>query len=98
MVEEDNIEATTVALMGICAAIVTTVVILGLQVLYYRETHADDVAKFVTPGWQALRSMETEQRQSLTGYGWVDKPSGLVHVPIDRAMSLTLKQLQEAGR
>ncbi|MCC7125835.1 MAG: hypothetical protein IT178_13365 [Acidobacteria bacterium] len=32
-------------------------------------------------------------REKLHSYGWTDQASGLVHIPIERAMELTLQQL-----
>jgi hypothetical protein len=40
----------------------------------------------------ALRAAEDE---TLGGYGWVDRPAGVVRIPIDRAMTLVAR---EAGR
>jgi hypothetical protein len=37
---------------------------------------------------QVLRE---EQEGRLHSYGWVDREKGLVHIPIDRAMDLTLR-------
>ena len=31
------------------------------------------------------------QNDRLDSYGWVDKEAGVVHIPIDRAMELTLQ-------
>ena len=59
MVEQDNIDAKTVAMMGICGAIIIFVVIVLLQVLFYRQSRADFVAKFVKPGWQELKTVQT---------------------------------------
>ena len=33
------------------------------------------------------------QGERLNAFGWVDKESGIVHIPIDRAMELTRQQL-----
>lgn len=38
--------------------------------------------------WQ----LKNEQRSALTSYGWIDKANGVVHIPIDRAMALTLER------
>lgn len=35
-----------------------------------------------------LRRFEREQRAALSGYGWVDRPSGLVRIPIEEAMRI----------
>ena len=34
--------------------------------------------------------LKTEQRGALNSYGWIDKANGVVHLPIDRAMELTV--------
>ena len=36
--------------------------------------------------------LKAEQRAVLTSYGWLDKANGVVHIPIDRAMALTLER------
>jgi len=32
------------------------------------------------------------QNERLNAYGWADRPNGIVHIPIDRAMELTRQQ------
>lgn len=36
--------------------------------------------------------LKSEQRAVLHGYGWIDKATGVVHIPIERAMQLTLER------
>lgn len=38
---------------------------------------------------QEVRQTESERARS---YGWVDQKAGLVHLPLDRAMELTVRQ------
>lgn len=38
-------------------------------------------------GATALSKLEKEQRASLSSYGWVDRQSGIIRVPIERAMA-----------
>lgn len=35
-----------------------------------------------------LQRLHAEEQAVLTSYGWVDKPGGVVRIPIDRAMEL----------
>jgi hypothetical protein len=35
---------------------------------------------------------EEKQRDALTSYGWIDRQAGVVHIPIDRAIELTLER------
>jgi hypothetical protein len=37
-----------------------------------------------------LRALRDEEDALLRGYSWVDKSAGVVRIPIDRAMQLTL--------
>lgn len=41
---------------------------------------------------QDLRDLLAQEDQLLTTYGWVDKSTGVVRMPIDRAMKLTVER------
>jgi hypothetical protein len=41
---------------------------------------------------EELRDLRASEDAILSGYGWVDKPNGVVRIPIDRAMQLTLQR------
>ena len=43
------------------------------------------------PG-EALRELRATEESDLTTYGWVDRKNGVVHMPIDRAIDLTLER------
>lgn len=42
--------------------------------------------------WEQIRQLRAHEDEVLRGYGWIDKSKGVVHIPIDRAMDLTLQQ------
>src|SRR5579884_637199 len=42
-----------------------------------------------------LKTLREADAKALTGYGWVDKAKGTVHIPIERAMQLTLVELSQ---
>jgi hypothetical protein len=52
-----------------------------------QETPALDLARF--------RAREEER---LSTYGWVDRPSGVVHIPIERAMDIVAREGLPARR
>ena len=39
-----------------------------------------------------LQSLRANEDATLSGYGWVDKNAGIVRIPIDQAMKLTLQR------
>jgi hypothetical protein len=41
---------------------------------------------------EELKQMRAEEDEILNSYGWVDANAGVVHIPIARAMTLTLDQ------
>jgi hypothetical protein len=41
---------------------------------------------------QDLAELRTKEDQTLTSYGWVDKNAGIVRIPIDEAIKLTLER------
>ena len=41
---------------------------------------------------EALRDLRNEEDQVLTSYSWIDRNAKVVHIPIERAMALTLQR------
>jgi hypothetical protein len=41
-----------------------------------------------------LKDLRAREETELTTYGWIDQKAGVVRLPIDRAMELTLQSLQ----
>jgi hypothetical protein len=42
---------------------------------------------------EKLKGLREEESKTLAAYGWIDKTKGTVHVPIERAMELTVADL-----
>ena len=42
-----------------------------------------------------LKTLRESDQKALTGYGWVDKNKGVAHIPIERAVELTVADLQK---
>jgi hypothetical protein len=45
-----------------------------------------------------LQRFRNSERQELEGYGWVNRPAGVVRVPVERAMDLILERGLPEGR
>lgn len=39
-----------------------------------------------------LARYEKREREKLNSYGWIDKPAGILHIPIERAMDLVAQR------
>lgn len=45
-----------------------------------------------TQPFKDVYELKGAQRATLNSYGWIDKATGVVHIPIDRAIELTLQR------
>ncbi|MBL4575447.1 MAG: hypothetical protein JKY51_05010 [Opitutaceae bacterium] len=43
---------------------------------------------------QLLSEVRSDQSKLTSEYTWIDEEKGTIHLPVDRAMELTLKELQ----
>ena len=92
MFESENIDTRQLATVAIFGVTLIPVVIIGLQVLFFRM-EKQDRAKFSGQRPAELANMLTEQATELATYDWVDKTAGVAKVPIKRAMQLELEDL-----
>lgn len=63
---------------------------------FFKATFEREIAtKVLEPPNSELRSLRAMEKQRLTQYQWVSEKDGVVRIPIDRAIALTLKDYQE---
>ena len=67
------------------------IVAIAFGAMHRGSTYEEDRAKMRS---EKLKTAREEWNKTLTTYGWVDKGKGVAHIPIDRAMELTLAGLQ----
>jgi hypothetical protein len=95
MVRYDDPNVQLSALVGILGSILLFVIIVGLQALFYKMQEDELRLKVYTQPYEELRRLDAEQLEDLNSYGWVDQQAGIAHIPIDRAMELTVRELSE---
>jgi hypothetical protein len=80
--------------------ILTFVVVIALQALFFRWKDSEFDRKVVERLPAELTEMKEEQLSQLSAYRWVDKEAGVAAVPIDRAMELVMDEenRKEAAR
>jgi hypothetical protein len=55
--------------------------------------------KYTAAGRQAhLDEMRAAEQAAATSYAWIDRDKGIVQLPLDRAMQLTLQELNAARK
>lgn len=92
--EERDPKSVTTVLVGAVGIILLAVVIILLQVLYYRTAEAERWRKVVSQQPEELRRVQAEQLDQLNSYRWVDEQGEVVAIPIERAMELLVKEAQ----
>ena len=85
--------AKTVAFVGIVGAVGVFLVVILLQIVFYRMQEMETARKVLSAGPQELAQLEAQQGAGLNGYAWVDEASGVARIPIERAMELTVMSL-----
>lgn len=108
-----NIRAILWSLVGIAITVgIVCLVVFGMfQVFEKREAAfdippspvADSSVAPPLPRLQAAPAIDMAvfrrfEDSLLSGYGWVDRPAGIVHIPVDSAMALIARQGMDAVR
>jgi hypothetical protein len=86
---------------GILAGVAVLVLLLvaALGALWINRsgsaTELEDAARSAERA-KNLTELQAADEVALSTYGWVDKPKGIVHIPIARAMELVLPTLKNS--
>jgi hypothetical protein len=60
---------------------------------------AEEQWKFTPEGRQAhLDEMRAKEQAVASSYAWIDKDKGIVQLPVDRAVEITLQELKAAQK
>jgi hypothetical protein len=90
----DTIDTPKIVVVGFISAILTFVVILGAQAIFFATDNAEAQRKMAAAAPTALTDGWTQQQNRLAGYGWVDPAKGVVSIPISDAMRLVVEEQQ----
>jgi hypothetical protein len=89
-VQGDDINIPLVVASVAVSAILLTVLVICLQAWYY-DSMADE-AEAKTEAYAPLIKMRAEQQEQLNQARWLKEPKGVVAIPIDKAIDLTVAQ------
>lgn len=89
-------DAWTVLTVAIVGAVLTVASVVALQALYYQVEESENRAKVVARPPRELTMLRENQTRKLEQYRFVSREAGLVEIPIERAMELTVRDLAVA--
>lgn len=94
MAYNDGVKVGPIAYIGLVSVIVTFVLVLMLQVIYYQQRNRMANAALAAAGRpQELVKTISEQQLALTQRGYVDRQQGVVAIGIERAKELVVQEL-----
>lgn len=93
--EEDNIDTSMVAVVGVISAGLSFGLIILLMVLYHTFNNALEDQVVEAPNAEAER-VWSEQEAVLNEAAWVDQQKGQVRVPVASAMKFVVAKLAES--
>lgn len=95
--EPSDIHVRAVAGFGLALAVVVGLILAGVAMIRHPSTTARETVTPPGPRLQAharedLIKLRAAEEARLNSYGWVDRKAGLIHIPIERAMELTVRR------
>lgn len=96
--EGSDPDAPWTAILGLTGVILTAVIVLGLESLFYHVNANEHRRKVVEVASEELLRERAKQLQNVTTYRYVDAVKGTVAIPIDRAMELVRDELRGTSR
>lgn len=93
--DQDDPNAPVTALVAILFAVLTVASVLALQGYFGYVQEAEFRSKVEDAVPADLRKAREEGEARLQGYRWVDRDNGVVAIPIERAMELTVDRMKD---
>jgi hypothetical protein len=94
MKKYEDVNTPLTVLIGILSALLIFVIIVCLQIGYYRMYEDQYYQKVVTQKSDELIQLTADQQERLYSYRWINEASQAVAIPIDVAMDLVVKDEQ----
>jgi hypothetical protein len=95
--DESDPKSTPTLLVGVVGMILLMVIVLLVEVLYYRTSQAEIERKVIAEQPLELRQVQAEQLEQIHSYRWISQADGVAAIPIDRAVDLVVEESQ-SGR
>ena len=96
MAEKENLDIPMILTVAIVSVVLTVVAVIGVQALFYSYESVEEHRKVIALPTNEANSKLAEQEARLARYGWADREKGQVVIPIERAMTLTVKDFNQA--
>jgi hypothetical protein len=90
----DDPKPSTTVVVGVIGTILTLAVVLIAQVIFYNMDRIEDQRKLYAPRPAEITDLQANQLGQISEYRIIDKETGRVAVPIDRAIELYAAEME----
>ena len=94
----DDLNTPLIVTIGVLFVVLTFVLIVLLQVYFYKAQANEYQARVIEPQSVELSGYLADQATELHGYAWIDREKGVVKIPIERAMELLVQAEGQESR
>jgi hypothetical protein len=88
---QDSVNVGLLGTLGIAGLVFTYATVLALQWLYLHGQQREQAEKVLAVPHKAKQELVAAGQQRLSEYGWVDRETGQVHIPLAEAQRLLLE-------
>ena len=89
----DHPEQTKVIfLWGVVAVVILAILLVWLRSYFFLVRNETVQKNYLSAPNPKIDELHAHEQQVLTSYGWVDQQKGIVHIPIDQAMELMVRE------
>jgi len=89
---KDEMNTPLIITIGVLFVVLTFVLIILLQVYFYKAQAKEYADKVIEPKSAELSVHLANQAAELHNYRWIDQKKGVVGIPIERAMELIVEE------
>jgi hypothetical protein len=96
MSQYEDLNTTKIALAGFICTAVVFIIILATMVLFHTEMTELDRSKVIDQPAVEFATITADQQAQLAKYRWIDEKQKIVQIPIKRAMTIVLEELEQS--
>jgi len=97
MASYDDLKTGTITLVGVVSALITFIIIVAAQVLYFQFQAIEHQKKFIDAPLAQTETKVRAMEDELNNYTWVDPDKGSVSIPISTAMETVLNDVKSGN-
>src|SRR5262245_5091917 len=94
----DHPEQTkTIFTWGVVTVVILAIMLVWLRGYFFMVRNETVQRVYLSAPNPKIEEQHAREQQVLSSYGWVDRQKGIVHIPIDQAMEIMVRDAQSGS-